>query len=261
MELVQSLKNLGLNEKEAKVYVALLQTGKATAYSVAKHSGLKKPTTYVILEDLIDKGIVSKVPRVKTAQYVVISPEDLFSMVKGKLENAEKEALPELKALSRGKEYKVRSTYYEGLDGIKEMYDKFLKGAEGKEYVAFYAHERDASPELIKFFDEYNEKHRKMQIRRRGITVHDKTIIDKFLKPEVLRKYNMRIKSLPIEKYDSNISIEVFKNLTQIFSHRHLQATVIDNPDVAKAMKQIFELVWECENFKEIDRKRKTRYT
>ena len=82
MELIKSLKNLGLNEKEARVYVALLQLGKATAYSVAKHSGLKKPTTYVILDDLIDKGIVSKVPRAKIMQYTAISPEDLFSTYK-----------------------------------------------------------------------------------------------------------------------------------------------------------------------------------
>ena len=31
MDLIKSLKNLGLNEKEARVYVALLQLGKASA--------------------------------------------------------------------------------------------------------------------------------------------------------------------------------------------------------------------------------------
>lgn len=63
MNTIQSLINIELNEKEEKVYISLLQIGKATAYSVAKHSGLKKPTTYAILGDLIDGGIVTKVPR------------------------------------------------------------------------------------------------------------------------------------------------------------------------------------------------------
>ena len=47
------------------------------------------------------------------------------------------------------------------------------------------------------------------------------------------------------KKYSSNISIEVYKNFTQIISHRYLQGILIDNPDIARVMKQIFELVWE----------------
>lgn len=245
MELVQSLKNLGLNEKEAKVYIALLQTGKATAYTVAIRSGLKKPTTYVILDDLIDKGVVSKIPRAKTMQYVAIGPEELMAMVKSKIHTAEKEVLPELRALSRKKEYRVRASYYEGLESIREMYERFMKEAAGREYVAFYAHGRDSTAELEKFFDWLNEKHRRLDIQRRGITVHDKSIIDKYFQPETLKKNNIKIKALPVNKYDSNISIEIYKNIVQIFSHRHLQATVIDNPDVARTMRQIFELVWE----------------
>jgi sugar-specific transcriptional regulator TrmB len=248
MDLIQALKNLGLNEKEARVYIALLQAGRATAYTVAKHSGLKKPTTYVILEDLIDKGIVSKVPRAKVAQYAAISPDDLFSMAKSRIANAEKEALPELKALSWGKKYKVKVSYYEGLAGVREMYNLIFKEMAGKEYVGFYAHGRDASPELLKLFDELNEKTRQLKIKRRGITVYHRTIIQRYLKNDFLKKYRVKLKALPIELYDSNISIEMFKNYTMIFSHRHLQGVIIDNPDVAKVMRQIFELIWNRKN-------------
>jgi len=234
-------------EYEARVYVALLQLGKATAYSVAKSSGLKKPTTYVILDDMIDKGIVSKIPRAKTMQYTAISPEDLFSIHKSRLDNARKEALPELKALSRGRDYKVRARYYEGLEGIKEMYRQVYKLMPNKEYVGFYAHEKDAPPELINFFKEINEKYRKLNIKRRVLTVRDPAVMRKYLSKEMRKRYNVVAKALPKDKYDSNISIEVFKNYTQIFSHRHLQAVVIDNPDVARVMKQIFNLVWENE--------------
>ena len=245
MDLIKSLENLGLNEKEARVYVALLQFGKASAYTIAKSSGLKKPTTYVVLESLIDKGIASKVPRAKTMQYTAISPDDLFSIHKEKLENAKKDALPELKALSRGRDYKVRARYYEGLDGIKEMYKQVYELMPGKEYVGFYAHEKDAPPELLEFFTEMNEKYRALDIRRRALTADDPEIRRKYLDPEKMKRYNLRAKALPKGKYDSNISIEVYKNFTQIFSHRHLQAVVIDNPDVARVMKQIFNLVWE----------------
>lgn len=245
MTTTEALQNLGLNEKEAKVYLALLQLGKGTAYSIATRSNLKKPTTYVVLENLINKGIAQKVPRAKKALYTSISPEDLFSVIKSRVKNTEEEILPELKSLSRGREYKVKTAYYEGLNGIKEMYNKLLKEMKGKEYIGFYAHEKDAPPELIKYFDELNERHRKFAIKRRGITVNDPTIASKFLTEEMLDKYNMRIKALPPEIYNSNISIEVYGNYVQIFSHRYLQATIIDNPDIANVMRQIFELIWK----------------
>ncbi|MDP3052161.1 MAG: helix-turn-helix domain-containing protein [bacterium] len=248
MDLVASLQNLGLTEKEAKVYLALLQLGKATAYSVAIRANLKNPTAYVILENLIAKGIAQKVPRAKKALYVAISPEDLFSIAKGKIKNAEEEALPELKSLSRGKGYQVRASYYEGLSGIKEMYSRLIKMMKGKEYIGFFAHEKDAPAELLKYFDELNEMFRKNGIKRRGITVYDPIILERYLNDEFTRKYFFKGKALPPEKYNSNISIEIYKNYVQIFSHRYLQATVIENPDVANVMRQIFELIWERED-------------
>ncbi len=253
MELIQSLKNLGLNEKEARVYIALLQTGQSTAYRVAKHSGLKKPTAYVILDDLIDKGIVSKVPRAKIMQYNAISPEDLFSTYKSRLANAETEALPELKALSRGRmKNKVKVSYYEGLEGIREMYNKLCKTMAGKEYTGFFAHEKDTPPELLKFFDELNEKIRKQNIRRRGITVKHKSL-KKYLNKDFQKKYQLNLRALPANVYDSNISIEIYKNYTQIFSHRYLQGILIDNPDIARTIKQIFEIVWKNDAVREAD--------
>jgi HTH-type transcriptional regulator, sugar sensing transcriptional regulator len=249
MNIIQALKNIGLNEKEAKVYISLLQTGKATAYSVAKHSNIKKSTTYVVLEDLIDKGIVTKVPRAKTMQFIAIPPGDLFSIAKSKLDNAERDALPELKALNRGKNYKVRVSYYEGMNGVKEMYGKIFKEVKtapknARSYVGFYAHGKNTPVELKKYFDEVRSSFRKDGINRRGITTYDNTITE-FLDKKFLKMQNLELKALPISKYNSNVSIEIFRNKTYIFSHKHLQVTVIDNPDIARVMKQIFELVWE----------------
>ncbi len=262
MNIIEALKNIGLNEKEAKVYISLLQTGKATAYSVAKHSNLKKPTTYVVLEDLIDKGIVTKVPRTRTMHFIAIPPADLFSIARSRLENAEKDALPELKTLNRGKEYKVRVSYYEGMNGVREMYTKLCEEIKtvprnARKYIGFYANEKDAPRELLNYFEEVREKFKKDDISRRGITVFDKTTL-RFLKKQFQKKHGVELKAISAKKYNSNISIEVFRNKTYIFSHKHLQSTVIDNPDIARVMKQIFELVWEREDgvFKKVQTKK-----
>ncbi len=243
MDLIQVLKNLGLNEKEAKVYISLLQIKRATAYSVAKHSGLKKPTTYVILDNLVNKGFANKIPGTKIVQYTAGSPENIFSVMESKLKEA-KEILPELKALSRGKEHKVRVSYYEGIDGIKEMYGKVLKIMNNKEVVGFYSSAKNAPQNLLNYWDEWNKERLKRKIRSRGITPKDLSTKKWVENPQ---KYLLTLFVLPLEKYSSDVSIEVYDDLTYIISSKYLQGIVIDNPDVAKAIRQIFEMVWEKE--------------
>jgi sugar-specific transcriptional regulator TrmB len=50
--IIIQLKELGLTEKQAKIYLALVEIGKGTAYAIAKQAKLKRPITYVILEEL-----------------------------------------------------------------------------------------------------------------------------------------------------------------------------------------------------------------
>jgi hypothetical protein len=182
-------------------------------------------------------------------QFVAIPPSDLFSIARSKLENAEKDALPELKAMNRGREYKVRVASYEGFDGIKEMYNIIFREAKDapqnvRSCIGFYAHGQEVTPEYSKFVDELIGKFKKRSLKRRGITVADKTIA-KYLAKEFQKNNLVELKGIIPAKYNSNISIEVYRNKTYIFSQKNMHGTVIDNPDVARVMKQIFELVWE----------------
>src|SRR5690606_32232995 len=106
MEYIEQLISLGLNEKEAKVYLTLLSMNRATAYYVALKSGLKKPTTYVILEDLIKKGFVLKVPQEKKSLYMAKSPQECIALIQQKINEA-KDILPELMAMQKKKQEKV----------------------------------------------------------------------------------------------------------------------------------------------------------
>jgi predicted transcriptional regulator len=65
MEIVDVLKTAGLDEKEAQVYLGLLELGTASVQLIASKAGLKRPTTYLILDSLQAKGMVSIIPRAK----------------------------------------------------------------------------------------------------------------------------------------------------------------------------------------------------
>lgn len=244
MNLIESLQNLGLDEKEAKVYLALLQLGKSTAYSVAVRSGLKKPTTYVVLENLIDKGLCLKVPRAKKALFSAVNPEELFSVAETRLRTAE-QALPELLAVKKGEEKgKTSVSYFEGIDGFREVYKKLMKNMEGKESIGFYAHQKDTPEPLKEYWNELNVIMRKKKIKRRVITTYHDTILY-YLQKTVIEDNGLVIKALSEDKYNSNISLEVYDNFTLLASHKHLQAVLIENINVANVILQIFEMIWD----------------
>ncbi len=66
-------------------------------------------------------------------------------------------------------------SYFEGLEGIKEMYSILMrqmkqKPEEDRTYVGFFAHQKDTSEFLRKYWEELNDKLRELRIKRKVIT-------------------------------------------------------------------------------------------
>ena len=247
MELIETLINIGLNEKEATVYLALLSLEKATAYSVAVRSGLKKPTAYVVLDNLVVKGFALKIPYKKNHVFIAKSPRECIASVKEKISDAE-EMLPELMAIQKKGKEKASISYYEKVEGIKEMYEKLIKNmreknATDRHFIAFYAHQKDTSPVLQKYWLDLNDKYLKNKIKRRYVTTKHPSI-NKYLEKATIKKLGVEMKALSEKEYSSNISIEIYDNFVQIISHRYIQGVLIENPDIADVMRQIFYIVW-----------------
>ncbi len=248
MELIESLKNWGLNEKEARVYLALLQLGKTTAYNVSTRSGIKKPTTYVILKQLIQKGFALNVPRAKKQLFAAKSPEECMAIAKEKLAMTEKD-LPELLALKKKRESRVNVAYFEGEPGAEEMYKNLFKVMKRKDrtrrrLIGFYAKGDDLSEELEQVFHRVNEMCHTLGIKRRALTVYHPNIIKNYLNKDIMKRYNITTKALAEEKYSSDVSIEVYDSYVQILSQKTLQSILIEDADIAKAILQIFEMNW-----------------
>lgn len=261
MNIIESLKNIGLNEKEAKVYVALLQFGRASAHTVAKHSGLKTPITYVILDELASRGIARKAPRGKVLQYSAIDPKELFERAQSRIRSA-LASLPELEALAQGKKKnKVQVSYYEGLDGLREMYRKFLKETAGESYVGFGSQPEGVAPDVIEFYNgELQELTLKAGVERLGI-MPDHPALRDFTDLVGQEHFHTFLKTLPLDKYNSSITIEISNNLTLLSSLRYQQGIVIDNRDIADTMRSIFKLIWKQEDCRPIRQNLKNNHS
>ena len=242
MELQEALQTTGLNEKEASVYTALLQLGRASAYSVSIKSGLKKPTTYVILEQLIEKGMAQRVPRVKKQLYFANSPEQVFAVAEEKL-NVAKRKLPELMAMARIDENKVSTVFYEGMAGMKKLMEYGFKEHEGAEMLGFFATDKDVKPELSDYFkSEWAPEMKKRHITMRGVAPRDPALTH-YRKSDT--EYGRTIKPIPLKDYSSEVAIMILGDIVKIEDYKNLQGIAIENTDVAKAFTQVFEMLWK----------------
>ena len=242
--LVEPLKNLGLSEKEVLVYLALLQLGSATPYQIANKSGIKRPTAYVIAEDLIKKGLIVHVPGEEKKRYLAKSPETFIEEREERL-LAAKRILPELKSYQKNSEQKASIMYFEGIEGLKQAYQYREKELHGKEIVGFLASNEDASPEVHEYFMKWNEQKEKHGTKVRGITVDSPDLepYGRFIQGE---EGSVILKFLPRKMYNAKVSIESCDNqFVRIFLFESVETLIIESPKFNQAIREIFELVWK----------------
>jgi len=242
--LIEPLKNIGLTEKEAKVYLALLQLGTATPYRIAKKSELKRPTAYVIAEELVEKGLIMHVPGEELKQYIARSPESVLEAQEMKLLKA-KSILPELKSLQRNVPEKANVLYFEGIEGLKQAYQYRRKELHGKNIVGFFASAEDVSSEMNQVFYEWNEYREYHNIHTRGLTV-DSSTLQSYAKWLTPGKSKFIAKFLPVNIYSSKVSIELCDDsFARIVLFKGVQTLIIESSKLTIALREIFEIIWK----------------
>ena len=123
--LLITLQNYGLSEKEARIYLTTLELGTSIASTIARRAELNRATTYTLLEDLKRDGIVNETTKEGVKYYSVISPDILLKQLEQKYESF-KDKVPELLALAEKFGNKPRIQFFEGLEGVKKMYGDLL---------------------------------------------------------------------------------------------------------------------------------------
>ena len=85
-DIIESLKDLGLNSYEAKVYVALLKKYPATGYEVAKIADIPQSRAYDTLKSLENSKIVTSSTD-KPQTFTPIKPKELTKRYRRKIES------------------------------------------------------------------------------------------------------------------------------------------------------------------------------
>ena len=91
-EATSRLLELGLTDKEAGVYLAMLELGPASVQEIARKSGVNRSTSYLTIEALKERGLASSSTRGKKMLFTAESPSRLAAVL-----NREREMLEQKK--------------------------------------------------------------------------------------------------------------------------------------------------------------------
>ena len=163
--LENSLGYIGFKPKEAQIYLALLELGEASIIQIAKKAGIKRTTVYNIIPDFVNRGLITSAVRKKRKVYFIEDPRSLTTDLKER-ENAIDKLIPELLAIQNILPSKPRITFYEGVGGMKELYQDTLNSLKEGDAILSYTGLSDFSKLMPQEYNDYYIKERvKKKIR------------------------------------------------------------------------------------------------
>jgi HTH-type transcriptional regulator, sugar sensing transcriptional regulator len=146
-EIEQALLSNGFSQKEAKIYLIILEMGESTVSQIANKTGIKRSTVYNVMQEMQTKGLVSITTRRGTQYASALAPFLLLERYKhsyhllqgisqGLLQIADSSAL------------KPQIQFFEGIEGIKHCYLQ-IESAQG-DVIGFTNYE-NMPEEVFKF--------------------------------------------------------------------------------------------------------------
>ena len=230
-----ALKEFGLSEKEAKVYLTLLREGSCTITPLIKKTQFQKGSLYDLLERLMEKGVVSYVIKSNRKNFEAVDPKKLLMILEAKKDRLE-EVLPSL--LQKQPKEETKITIYKGRKGLRSVYldllsaskDTFVLGARG-----------DLANALGEIF------YHKFQKKREKTTDYVKLIFNESARgmkhiKEIPRSESRFVSS----EYDVPSHTTIYGNKVIIHILEEIPyAILIESESVAKSYTNFFNMLWK----------------
>lgn len=239
-KLITTLQSIGLNDKEADVYLSAVSLGPSSVLKIAQNAGLKRTTVYSVLESLKQKGLVKMNIRGWKTLFEAENPEKLESIV-DQMRHEVRRALPEFASV-----YNLHSSgafikYYEGLEGIKQVYQDLLRDVRPHEDYLIISDSVQWLEQDPEFFSQFLERRSKLDINIRAL-LQDSDLARQYKKTE--RNLNWKVKILPAgHKLATNMLI-IPRRVVINQLKPPLLAMVIENDSVIQMNRELFEIVW-----------------
>jgi HTH-type transcriptional regulator, sugar sensing transcriptional regulator len=242
-----ALQSAGLSDKEASVYLALLQLSGAGAQTISTQAKVKRGTVYTILESLMKKGLVSSAEKAGKQLFFAEDPskiEDLLAERRVELERTEasvRDTMGELRRLhySGGTRPVVR--YFEGEEGLKELL-KEIRTSQNDQSVSF----TDLDCLLRRFPGVYSGTTSPRIQKKRWASVLYTSTHGPVSGVRDAKKYREAQWVAFKKELDFDGDITIYENKVSITSFREPPVSIlIEHEDITRLIRALFTLAWE----------------
>ncbi len=231
------LEQLGFNKNEALVYESLLKLGKAKIAAIVREAGLHRPLVYKALPKLIEKGLVSVMPKGKGREYVPASPEKLERLFKDRemefFRNVE-----DLHSMYEKQGKKPIITVTEGVKAIKDAYSTMIHTLKKNGRYYRYSSTRALREKYVP--KDYREIRDKKQLERLVITNMPSKLRSK-------ERLGRTVKAIPsdYDLFEYDISQFMYEDKVVFADYNTNTVITIKNPIIAKFQKKLFKLLFK----------------
>jgi HTH-type transcriptional regulator, sugar sensing transcriptional regulator len=250
-DLIKQVEDLGLSNKEARVYLANLMLGAAGVQQIADLSGIKRVTTYVILEALVNLGLVSQTSHAKKTLFNAESPENLRRLLEKREQSIQEQKeqlndlLPELGKLKTLPKDAPSVKFYDGAEGIRSVTQTLFTEIQGQDID--YVYGISNLDDLHQFFPEIAQQEANPSRLKSGFkskflytTKRGAIYKDSDAASHRISRY------LPLEKFNFEGDISIWGDYVVYLSLRGARpiGVVIKSHELAESMIALFELSW-----------------
>lgn len=239
MKINQLLSKLGFSQNEAKVYLASLESGLASAQTIAEKAGVKRTTAYSVLAYLVTRGVVGKSKVKGKTKFLAEPPQRLLLLTK-EIEEGIKTSLPELEAIYNKNEIKPKITFFEGVEGIKNVFEDTLR-EKPKEILMWLTDDYFTNLEQYSF--DYIKERVKLDMHAKRIAPAGSIWIRQNKKHDI-QELSETI-AVPPEMMNIGIEVNVYNNKLAFMNFREKIGIIIESKAIADAMRQAYELSWK----------------
>lgn len=239
-EIDKILEQSGLNAQETAAYLALLEMGPSPVLALAKKTGIKRPSLYLILDNLIQKGIVALVPQEKKRLYVALSPERIAQNLEER-SRALQSVLPQIMSLFKHKSEQPKIHVMESSEGMMNAYREITTFKKDQQILTFFSFDV-IGPEFEKMWDLFLDMYKKHHVAGRDLVSGDYAKQTWIAKAKRIPNYQIRQVPEGFTFFSDSI---IYGNKVALISHRKRFAVMIESEDIVKSLRTLWELAWQ----------------
>lgn len=249
--ILSYLEQLDLSDIEAKLYLTLLETGPVSVRHLAEKIEIKRTTTYLYIDQLIEKGLIMKVVKGSEKLIAANDPEEsLAHLVDKKLAKAKTiqqefpqvlqaitTSLPQVKDVSE-----AEITSYKGITNARKIYEEALKADELRAYIRINKNEPLFPNNSAVFADAFknNPKLKVWEI------IYNKDISAPPSESSRSHVGRYFYKYMPKSHHLSSEDILIYDNKVAVINYKGGKTSIVlQSSDLYNNFKDIFTFLWD----------------